>query len=103
LKLIRFGYINILREIVENNYPFPPEFGRPQNPAMDESWQLRDLGIAVLNAFPTLSCILLKVRLTPNIIFGMGNTWVILRRNVMYVYSKKPHLDQLFHCQSFWI
>jgi hypothetical protein len=26
----RFGYIDILREIIENNYPFPPEFGRPK-------------------------------------------------------------------------
>jgi hypothetical protein len=40
------------------------------------------------------------VRLTPNIIFGMCNIWVILRRNVMYLYSKKTHLDQLFHRQS---
>ena len=30
MKLIRVGYINILREIIENNYPFPPEFGRPK-------------------------------------------------------------------------
>jgi hypothetical protein len=30
LKLIRFGYINILREIIENNFPFPPEFRRPK-------------------------------------------------------------------------
>ena len=44
-----------------------------------------------------------KVRLTPNTIFGMGNILVILRRNVIYRYSKKPHLDQLFHCQSFQI
>jgi hypothetical protein len=29
----------------------------------------------------------------------MCNIWVILRRNVMYLYNKKPHLDQLFHCQ----
>ena len=28
----------------------------------------------------------------------MCNIWVILRRNVRYLYSKKPHLDQLFHC-----
>jgi hypothetical protein len=29
------------------------------------------------------------------------NIWVILRRNVLYLnYSKKPHLDQIFHCQS---
>ena len=34
-------------------------------------------------------------------IFGMGNTWVILRRNVICLYSKKPHLGQLFHCQKF--
>jgi hypothetical protein len=33
-------------------------------------------------------------------IFGMGNIWVILRRNVMYLYSKNPHLGQLFHCQN---
>jgi hypothetical protein len=44
--------------------------------------------------------IILKVRLTPNITFGMCNIWVILRRKVMYLYSKKHHLDQLFHCQS---
>jgi hypothetical protein len=30
LKLFRFRYINILREIIENNFPFPPEFGRPK-------------------------------------------------------------------------
>ena len=30
----------------------------------------------------------------------MCNISVILRRNVMYLYSQKPHLDQLFHCQS---
>jgi hypothetical protein len=42
----------------------------------------------------------LRVQLTPNMNFGMGNIWVILRRNVMYLYSKKPHLGQLFHCQS---
>ena len=41
-----------------------------------------------------------KVRLTPNMIFGMCNIWVIRRRNVIYLYSKKPHLDQRFHCQS---
>jgi hypothetical protein len=41
-----------------------------------------------------------KVQLTPNIIVGMCNIWVILRWNVIYLYSKKPHLDQLFHCQS---
>jgi hypothetical protein len=41
-----------------------------------------------------------KVRLTPNIIFVFCNIWVILRRNVIYLYSKKPPLDQLFHCQS---
>jgi hypothetical protein len=29
LKLFRFRYINILREIIENNFTFPPEFGRP--------------------------------------------------------------------------
>jgi hypothetical protein len=44
-----------------------------------------------------------KVRLTPNIIFCMCNIWVILRRNAIYLYSKKFHLDQLFHCQSFRI
>ena len=27
---IYFRYINILREIIENNFPFPPEFGRPK-------------------------------------------------------------------------
>jgi hypothetical protein len=26
---IYFRYINILREIIENNFPFPPEFGHP--------------------------------------------------------------------------
>jgi hypothetical protein len=31
LKLFRrFRYINILRETIENNFPFPPEFGRPK-------------------------------------------------------------------------
>ena len=30
----------------------------------------------------------------------MCNIWVILSRNVMYLYSKKSHLDQPFHCQS---
>jgi hypothetical protein len=30
LKLFRFSYINILREIIENNFPFSPEFGRPK-------------------------------------------------------------------------
>jgi hypothetical protein len=30
LKLFRFRYINILREIIDNNFPFPPEFGRPK-------------------------------------------------------------------------
>jgi hypothetical protein len=43
---------------------------------------------------------MLQVWLTPNIIFGMCNIWLILRRNVMYLYNKKPRLDQLFHCQS---
>jgi hypothetical protein len=43
----------------------------------------------------------MKVWLTPNMIFG--NIWVILRRNVMYLYSKKPHLAQRFHCQCFWM
>ena len=28
---------------------------------MHESWQSRDLGLAVLNAFSTMSCILFKV------------------------------------------
>ena len=37
---------------------------------------------------------------TPNIIFDTCNTWVTLRRNIIYLYSKNPHLDQLFHCQS---
>ena len=41
-----------------------------------------------------------KVRLTPNMIFGMCNIWVIRRRNVIYLYDKKSHVDQLFHCQS---
>jgi hypothetical protein len=27
----------------------------------------------------------------------MCNIWVIRRRNVMYLYSKKSHLDQLFN------
>jgi hypothetical protein len=45
-----------------------------------------------------------KVPLTPNMIFFcMCNIWVILRRNAIYLYSKKFHLDQLFHCQSFRI
>ena len=38
-----------------------------------------------------------------NVIFGMCNIGVILRRNEIYLYSKKPNLDQLFHCQSFRI
>jgi hypothetical protein len=43
----------------------------------------------------------IKVRLTPNIIFGMcNNIWIIRRRNVMNLHSKKPHLGWLFHCQS---
>jgi nucleobase transporter 1/2 len=46
---------------------------------------------------------LLKVRQTTNMIFGMCNIWVIRRRNVIYLYNKKSHLDQLFHCQSFQI
>jgi hypothetical protein len=32
-------------------------------------------------------------------IFGMCNICVIQRRNVIYLYNKKSHLDQLFHCQ----
>jgi hypothetical protein len=42
---------------------------------------------------------ILKVRLTLNIIFGMCNSWMILRRNVIYLYSKKVHLNRLFHSQ----
>ena len=30
MKLFRFRYINILRELIENNFPFSPEFGRPK-------------------------------------------------------------------------
>jgi hypothetical protein len=45
----------------------------------------------------------IKVGLTTNMIFGMCNIWVIRRRNVIYPYNKKSHLDQLFHCQSFRI
>ena len=36
-----------------------------------------------------------KVRLIPNMIFVICNIWVILRRNVIYLYSKNPDLDQL--------
>jgi hypothetical protein len=33
--------------------------------------------------------------------FVMCDRWVIRRRNVIYIYSKKPHLDQLFfRCQN---
>jgi hypothetical protein len=45
----------------------------------------------------------LKVWLTTNMIFGTRNIWVIRRRNVIYLYNKKSHLDQLFHRQSFRI
>jgi hypothetical protein len=44
--------------------------------------------------------------LTPNMIFGMGNIWVILRNVIKtnnIFCSKKPHLSQLFRCQSFRI
>ena len=37
-----------------------------------------------------------KVRLTLNIIFGMCNIWVILRRNVIYLYSKNLILINFF-------
>ena len=30
MKLFPFRYINILRELIENNFPFSPEFGRPK-------------------------------------------------------------------------
>jgi hypothetical protein len=43
------------------------------------------------------------LRLTTNMIFGMCNIWVIRRKNVLYLYNKKSHLDQHFHCQSFRI
>ena len=36
-----------------------------------------------------------KVQLTPKMIFGMCNIWAILRRNGIYLYAKKSHLDQL--------
>ncbi len=36
-----------------------------------------------------------KVRLIPNMIFVICNIWVILRRNVIYLHSKNPDLDQL--------
>jgi hypothetical protein len=37
---------------------------------------------------------LIKVGLTPNIIFGLCDIWVIiLRRNVMYLYSKNSPND----------
>jgi hypothetical protein len=55
------GYItvSILQKNFQNDLTGgaspPPPPPPPQNPAVDESWQLRDLGIAVLNAFPTLS------------------------------------------------
>ena len=38
-----------------------------------------------------------------SVIFGMCNIWVILRRNVIYLCSKKPHLDQLPYCHSFFL
>jgi hypothetical protein len=37
-----------------------------------------------------------KVRLTPNVIFCMRNICVILRRNVMYLYSKNLILINFF-------
>jgi hypothetical protein len=46
---------------------------------------------------------MIKVRLTRNMIFGLCNIWVIRRRNVIYLYNKKSHLDQLFRYQSFRI
>ena len=32
LKLFRFRYINILREIIENNFPFPQNLGVQRRP-----------------------------------------------------------------------
>jgi hypothetical protein len=29
IEAISFQIYNIFREIIENNFPFPPEFGRP--------------------------------------------------------------------------
>jgi hypothetical protein len=51
----------------------------------------------------TLTCILFKVRLTPSIIFGMGNIWVILRRNVMYLYNKITSSWSTFSLSKFQI
>jgi hypothetical protein len=41
-----------------------------------------------------------KVLLTSNMIFGLRNIWIVLRRNVIYLYSKKARLDWLFGSQS---
>ncbi len=40
-------------------------------------------------------CFFIKVQLTLNMTFGICNIWVILRRNVIYLYSENPHLHQL--------
>ena len=50
----------------------------------------------VANNGRKVKAIALLFKLTPNIIFGMCNIWVILRRNVMYLYSKNLILINLF-------
>ena len=42
-----------------------------------------------------------KVRLTPNMIFGLCNIWVILRRNVIYLNSKKTSSSSTFSLSKF--
>ena len=44
---------------------------------------------------------MLKVVQTPWTNFCLCNIWVISRRNVIYLNNKKPHLDRLFHSQTF--
>ncbi len=43
--------------------------------------------VLIFDFFPFLQDNL-KVQLTPNMIFGMCNIWVILRRNVIYLFSR---------------
>ena len=42
-----------------------------------------------------------KVVVTPWTHFCLCNIWVISRRNAIYLYNKKPHLDRLFDFQTF--
>jgi hypothetical protein len=39
--------------------------------------------------------------LSPNLVVGVCNIWVNRRRNVIYLYNKKFHLDQLFSLSTF--